>query len=67
MPLVAAKKKYQVVIPAQVRQKVGIKVGALLEAKAQRGTITLTPKSIIDLRPAEALEDGGEGPCLWAV
>ena len=61
MSLVTVKKKFQVVIPAQVRRKVGIKVGDLLEAKVQRGTITLKPQSVIDRDIAESLEDFKKG------
>ncbi len=57
MELVKVKKKHQVTIPASVRRSVGIKVGDLLEAKAEKGKITLTPKSMIDKRLAEALAD----------
>ena len=57
MPFVTVKKKYQVVIPAAVRRQIGIRVGDLLEARAERGRITLKPKSIIDRRIAEGLED----------
>jgi len=57
MPLVTVKKKYQVVIPAKVREQVGIKVGDLLEAKAERGKVTFIPKSAVDREIAEGLED----------
>ena len=61
MPYVTVKNKYQVVIPAKVRERIGIKVGDLLEAKAQRGTVTFTPKSVIDQGLAESLEDFKRG------
>lgn len=57
MQLVTVKSKYQVVIPAAVRRQVRIGVGDLLEAKAEGGRIILTPKSVIDRRLAEALDD----------
>jgi AbrB family looped-hinge helix DNA binding protein len=57
MQLVPVKAKYQIVIPAAVRRQVRIDVGDLLEAKAENGKIVLTPKSVIDRRLAEALED----------
>ena len=57
MQLVTVKNKYQVVIPAAVRRQVNIGVGDLLEATAENGRIVLTPKSVIDRRLAEALED----------
>lgn len=61
MPIVTVKNKYQVVIPAKVRERIGIKVGDLLEAKAERGKVTFTPKSVIDRGIAESLEDFKKG------
>jgi AbrB family looped-hinge helix DNA binding protein len=57
MKLVAVKNKYQVVIPLDVRKEIGLHVGDLLEAKAERGRITLTPKSLVDRAIAEGLDD----------
>ena len=48
MSLVTVKNKYQVVIPQSVREQVGVNVGDLLEAKAEKGAIVLKPKVIID-------------------
>ena len=61
MPLVKVKEKYQVTLPASVREKAGVAVGDLLEAKVQGKKITLTPKSIIDRELAKALEDVRKG------
>ena len=61
MPIVAVKKKFQIVIPQDLRKVVRLRVGDLLEAKADRGTITLTPKSLVDREIAEGLEDLREG------
>ena len=61
MALVTVKKKFQVVIPLQVRRQIGIKVGDLLEAKAERGKVSLIPKSAIDRGIAESLEDFRKG------
>ncbi len=61
MPVVTVKNKYQVVIPARVREQVGIHVGDLLEAKAQNGKVILTPKSLVDREIAEGLEDLRKG------
>ena len=61
MPFVTVKNKFQVVIPAKVRERIGIKIGDLLEAKAERGKITFTPKSVIDRGLAESLEDFKQG------
>ncbi len=48
MPLVKVKNKYQVTLPTAVRQRAGVTVGDLLEAKADKGKITLTPKVVVD-------------------
>jgi AbrB family looped-hinge helix DNA binding protein len=61
MPLVKVKEKYQVTLPASVRQKAGVAVGDLLEAKVQGKKITLTPKRVIDREIALALEDVRKG------
>lgn len=62
MSLVKVKEKYQVTLPASVRQKAGIAVGDLLEAQVRGKKITLTPKIAVDRefmekRLAEGLED----------
>jgi AbrB family looped-hinge helix DNA binding protein len=51
MPIVTVKNKYQVVIPRAVREKLGIHRGDVLEAKAERGRLTYTPKTIVDRIP----------------
>jgi AbrB family looped-hinge helix DNA binding protein len=61
MALVSVKNKYQVVIPREVREAVGVEVGDLLEAKAEGGKITLTPKSVVDRGIAESLSDFAAG------
>ena len=61
MPLVKVKTKYQVTLPDAVRRQVRVVVGDLLEAKVERGKITLTPKSLIDREIAEGLEDFRRG------
>ena len=48
MPLVKVKEKYQVTLPAALRQRAGVAVGDLLEAKVEGKRITLTPKALID-------------------
>jgi AbrB family looped-hinge helix DNA binding protein len=57
MPLVRVKDKFQVTIPSTLRERVGLDVGDLLEARIHRGVITLTPKRVVDRRIAEGLED----------
>jgi AbrB family looped-hinge helix DNA binding protein len=59
--LVSVKTKYQVVIPQSVREKIGLNVGDRLEAKAERGKITFTRKSVVDRGIAESLADFKEG------
>ena len=61
MSIVTVKNKFQVVIPRAVRERIGVAVGDILEAKAERGRITLTPKSLVDRAIAEGLEDVRKG------
>ena len=61
MPYVTVKNKFQVVIPAAVRKQVRIKVGDLLEAKAERGNAVFVPKSAVDRGIAESLEEFKKG------
>jgi AbrB family looped-hinge helix DNA binding protein len=61
VPLVKVKEKYQVTLPASVRQKAKVAVGDLLEATVEGKKITLTPKSIVDREIALALEDVKKG------
>ena len=61
MAIVAVKKKFQVVIPRSVREKIGVNVGDFLEAKVERGKITFTPKSLLDRGIEQSLEDYRQG------
>ena len=61
MPVVKVKTKYQVTLPTSVRHRVGLKVGYLLEAKVERGKITLTPKGVLTPGIAEGLENIQKG------
>ncbi|MGH7381738.1 MAG: AbrB/MazE/SpoVT family DNA-binding domain-containing protein [Candidatus Methylomirabilales bacterium] len=66
MPLVKVKEKFQVTLPARVREKVGLTVGDLLEVKVKGKKITLVPKVVIDRdligeRLGEAEEDIKKG------
>ena len=66
VPLVKVKEKYQVTLPASVRQKAKVAVGDLLEAQVQGRKITLTPKVVVDRafiekRLAESFEDFRKG------
>jgi bifunctional DNA-binding transcriptional regulator/antitoxin component of YhaV-PrlF toxin-antitoxin module len=57
MALVAVKNKYQVLIPQDVREQIGLNVGDLLEARIERGKITFTPQSLVGHGIAEGLAD----------
>ncbi len=61
MPLVKIKTKYQVTLPSELRKRVGVQIGDLLEARIERGRITLTPKTVIDRGIAESLEEFKKG------
>jgi len=61
MPVVKVKTKYQVTLPTSVRHRVGLKVGDLLDAKVERGKITLAPKPVMAHGIAEGLEDVKKG------
>lgn len=57
MALVKVKTKGEVTLPSALRERAGLNVGDLLEARFEKGKITLTPKSLIDRRIEEGLED----------
>jgi AbrB family looped-hinge helix DNA binding protein len=61
LSIVTVKNKYQVVIPQPVREQIDVAVGDILEARVERGKITLTPKSVVDRATAEGLEDVRRG------
>uniref|UniRef100_Q01YD7 Transcriptional regulator, AbrB family n=1 Tax=Solibacter usitatus (strain Ellin6076) TaxID=234267 RepID=Q01YD7_SOLUE len=61
MSIVSVKSKYQIVIPQSIRNKVRIKVGDLLEARVERGKITFSPRSAVDMAIEEGLEDVRKG------
>ena len=61
MEVVAVKNKFQIVIPQRVRQQVQVEIGDLLEAEVENGRIVFTPKSLVDRRLVEALEDLRQG------
>ena len=54
MPLVRVKEKYQVTIPAEVRRRLGLKVGDYLEVETQGTAIILKPKAVVDREREEA-------------
>jgi AbrB family looped-hinge helix DNA binding protein len=47
MPLVTVKDKFQVTIPAKLRERVPLRVGDLLEATVQGDGILLRPKAVV--------------------
>lgn len=57
MALVAVKDKFQVTIPAKLRERVGVRVGDLMEATVHEDGILLRPKAVVDRdRVADQLE-----------
>lgn len=48
MPLVKIKGKYQVTLPAEIRERLALKVGDLLEVDLKDQHIVLKPKTLID-------------------
>ena len=48
MPLVKVKEKFQITLPAELRQALHLAVGDMLEATVEQGKIVLTPKAIVD-------------------
>jgi AbrB family looped-hinge helix DNA binding protein len=61
MSLVRVTTKGQVTIPTRLRERVGLSIGDVLEARIERGKITLTPQSLLDRDIAESLEDIKQG------
>jgi len=57
MALVTVKNKYQVVIPRHVRNAIGVSVGDVFDAKAEKGKIVFEPKSIVDRGIAESMAE----------
>ena len=57
MAIVTVKNKYQVVIPRRVRDAIGVSVGDLLEAKAEKGKIVFEPKAIVDRGIAQSMAE----------
>jgi AbrB family looped-hinge helix DNA binding protein len=62
MSLVKVKTKGQVTIPTRLRERAGLSVGDVLEAKLEKnGKITLTPQTLLDRHIEESLEDIRKG------
>ena len=54
MPLVKVKEKFQITLPAELREALHLAVGDLLEATIQDNVIVLTPKVVVDRAQAWA-------------
>jgi bifunctional DNA-binding transcriptional regulator/antitoxin component of YhaV-PrlF toxin-antitoxin module len=64
MAIVTVKNKYQVVIPQHVRDVIGVSVGDVFEAKAEKGRIVFEPKSIVDRGIAQSIAEFKAGESL---
>ena len=53
MPYIKVKQKYQVTLPSNIREAIGIHEGDTLEARAENGNIVLVPQLVQKRRPAE--------------
>ena len=54
MPLVKVKEKFQITLPAELREMLHLAVGDLLEATIQDNVIVLKPKVVVDREQAWA-------------
>ena len=54
MPLVKVKEKFQITLPAELREALHLTVGDLLEATIQDNVIVLKPKVVVDRAQAWA-------------
>ncbi len=54
MPLVKVKHKFQVTIPTEIRSKIHLEEGDLLEMNVQDNIIVLKPKAVVDRESVEA-------------
>ena len=54
MPLVKVKEKFQITLPAELREALHLAVGDLLEATIQDNVIVLKPKVVVDREEAWA-------------
>ena len=59
--LVKLKTNGQVTLPSALRRKAGLNVGDLLEARLEKGKITLTPKSLIESHISESIDQIRKG------
>jgi AbrB family looped-hinge helix DNA binding protein len=61
MSLIRVNPKGQVTIPTRLRERVGLNTGDFVEARLERGKITLTPQTLLDRDIAESLQDVKSG------
>ncbi len=54
MPLVRVKQKFQVTLPAEVREQLDIEEGDLLEAVVANDSVVLTPKVVVGKKGLDA-------------
>ncbi|HZR45467.1 MAG TPA: AbrB/MazE/SpoVT family DNA-binding domain-containing protein [Candidatus Manganitrophaceae bacterium] len=64
MALVRVKDKFQITLPAALREQVHLSVGDVVEIKVEGTKIVLTPQALIERELAEALEDIRKGRTL---
>ena len=64
MPLLKVREKFQVTLPAEVREKLDLEVGDLLEAEVKDGKLILSPKAVVDREIALGLRDLRRGRTL---
>ena len=50
--LVRIKTKYQVTLPLSIQRAAKLRIGDLLEAKVEKGKVTLVPKRVVDKHKA---------------
>lgn len=53
--LVKVKEKFQITVPAKMREELHLEVGDLLEATVQNGVLKLSPKRVIDRNLEQSL------------
>ena len=61
MSLVKVRPNGQVTLPSSLRERAKLNVGDMLEAKLEKGRITLTPATLIDRHIAESQEQIKKG------
>ena len=64
MALVRVKDKFQITLPAALREQVHLAVGDVMEVKVEGTKIVLTPQVVVERELAEALEDVRKGRTL---